>query len=98
MCTFVRTPSCTNYWPTPAYGDVLSAFTSTDNALAQARLAAIREDISTRLWPVNAEMSSEDFNELMDQMALLQLRFEYRAGEVPPINRRLGAPDRRGED
>jgi hypothetical protein len=66
---------------------------------AQSRLAAIREDISTRLWPVNAGMSSHAFNELMDQMALLQFTFEQRvAHDHLVIDRRLGAPDRRELD
>lgn len=64
---------------------------------AQARFAAIRSDISTRLWPVNVGMSSASFNELMDQMAMLQLNFEVRAAAGPgSIETRAGAADRRG--
>ena len=64
---------------------------------AQARFATIRAEISTRLWPVNAGMSSESFNELMDQMALLQLNFELRAAAGPgTIDTRAGSGDRRG--
>lgn len=64
---------------------------------AHVRLAGIRADISNRLWSVNAGMSSEAFNELMDQMAQLQLTFELRgfpaAGEV---DTRSGPSERRG--
>jgi hypothetical protein len=76
---------------------VISLSTEED-ARAQARLATIREEISTRLWPVNAGMSSRDFNELMDQMALLQFSFEYRAGKTPSVDRRLGVGERRSDD
>ena len=64
---------------------------------AQSRLAEIRADISLRLWPVNASMSSADFNALMDQMAMLQLNFEWRAAASTPgeIDTRAGAGDRR---
>lgn len=64
---------------------------------AQSRLAEIRADISARLWPVNAGMSSADFNALMDQMSLLQLNFEWRAAASTPgqIDTRAGAGDRR---
>ena len=62
---------------------------------AQRRLAEIRAEISSRLWPVNAGMSSASFNELMDQMARLQLNFELRAG-TEPVDTRAGAGDRRG--
>jgi hypothetical protein len=74
------------------------SLSSDEDARAQARLAAIREEISTRLWPVNAGMSSRDFNELMDQMALLQFSFEYRAGKPPSVDRRLGVGERRIDD
>jgi hypothetical protein len=73
--------------------------TPADLKRAQFRLAVIREDISTRLWPVNAGMSSHAFNELMDQMALLQFTFEQRvAHDHLAIDRRLGVPDRRELD
>ena len=63
---------------------------------AQRRLAEIRAEISSRLWPVNAGMSSESFNELMDQMARLQLNFELRAGAgTAPVDTRAGVGDRR---
>lgn len=68
------------YEPTPA--DILRS---------QLRLAAIREDISTRLWPVNQGMSSVSFNELMDQMAVLQFCSERRICEgILDEDRRLG--------
>ena len=64
---------------------------------AQVRLAEIRADISARLGPVNAGMSSSDFNQLMDQMSLLQLNFEWRAASsaAGQIDTRAGAGDRR---
>ncbi|CAN5905966.1 hypothetical protein BH11GEM1_BH11GEM1_05970 [soil metagenome] len=63
---------------------------------AQLRVAAIREDISTRLWPVNAGMSSLMFNDLMDRMALLQFNCERRYSEqLREGDRRLGLIDRR---
>ena len=65
---------------------------------AQLRLAEIRADISSRLWPVNAGMSSATFNELVDQMARLQLNFELRAAAINAgeIDTRAGPHDRRG--
>ena len=71
---------------------------NSDDARAQARLATIREEISTRLWSVNAGMSSSDFNELIDQMALLQFSFEYRDRKPPRVDRRLGVGERRSHD
>ena len=63
---------------------------------AQQRIAAIREEISARLWPVNSGMSSEMFNELMDRMALLQYTFEQRVVEDGREgDRRRGELDRR---
>jgi hypothetical protein len=63
---------------------------------AQLRLASIRDDISSRLWHINAGMASDVFNGLMDQMALLQFNCEQRvADEHRTIDRRLGEPDRR---
>lgn len=63
---------------------------------AQVRLAEIRADISARLWPVNAGMTSASFNELMDQMARLQLNFELRAStDTADIDTRRGTGDRR---
>lgn len=63
---------------------------------AQFRFAEIREDISTRLWPINQGMSSSVFNALMDQMALLQFNCEQRGLEtMVEGDRRLGDPDRR---
>lgn len=62
---------------------------------AQVRLAEIRTDISTRLWPVNIGMSSASFNELMDQMSLLQLRFELSSSGARPVDTRRGPNDRR---
>ena len=61
------------------------------------RLAEIRADISTRLWPVNAGMSSQDFNELIDQMSQLQWNFELRAAasNSSQIDTRASASDRR---
>ena len=68
------------------------------SAVAQARLATIREDISSRLRSVNQGMSSVEFNALMDQMALLQLKFEQRAAEeMVEIDRRIGEADRRAD-
>src|SRR5258708_932118 len=65
-------------------------------ARAQLRLTEIREDISSRLWSVNAGMSSLDFNALMDQMALRQFTFEQRArDDMQAVDRRLGQGDRR---
>ena len=65
---------------------------------ALVRLAEIRSDISARLWPVNAGMTSESFNELMDQMALLQLNFELRAAAGnAQVDTRAGVKDRRGQ-
>ncbi len=70
--------------------------TPTDVKRAQVRLAEIREDISTRLWPVNSGMSSDMFNDLMDRMALLQYNFEQRvAQEGREGERRQGELDRR---
>ena len=71
--------------------------TSASTPQAQARLAEIRAEISGRLWPVNAGMSSADFNELMDQMAQLQWNFEWRAASSTSaqIDTRAGASDRR---
>ena len=65
---------------------------------AQLRLAEIRADISSRLWPVNAGMSSAVFNELVDQMARLQLNFELRAAasNAGELDTRAGPRDRRG--
>ena len=64
---------------------------------SRARFAEIRAEISGRLWPVNSGMSSEAFNELMDQMARLQLNFELRdaAGMAGQVNTREGPSDRR---
>ena len=47
-------------------------------AYADPRLAAIRDDISTRLWRINAGMSSVRFNALIDNMALVQFDGERR--------------------
>ena len=70
--------------------------TPTDVKRAQVRLAAIREDISTRLRPVNSGMSADMFNDLMDRMALLQYNFELRvAQEGREGERRRGELDRR---
>ena len=55
--------------------------TAANTIRARDRVAAIREDISTRLWRVNQGMSSASFNELMDEMALLQFRCERRIVE-----------------
>ena len=63
---------------------------------AQLRVAAIREEISTRLWPVNSGMSTDMFNDLMDRMALLQYNFERRiVEEGREGERRRGELDRR---
>lgn len=48
---------------------------------AQVRVAAIRDDTSTRLWPVNAGMSSLVFNDLMDRIPLLQFNCDRRYSE-----------------
>ena len=62
----------------------------------QLRLAAIREHISTRLWPVTAGMSSHDFNKLMDQMAMFEFTFERRGMVVAvETERRRAVQDRR---
>ena len=67
-----------------------------DARRAQNRLASIREDISTRLWPVMQGMSSPSFNELMDHMAQLQFQGEQRTvDEHRALDRRLGMADRR---
>lgn len=71
--------------------------TQTNDEVRLARIAWIREDISTRLWHVNAGMSSERFNELMDGMALLQYNCERRvSGGFDDEDRRSGIVDRRG--
>ncbi|CAN5918872.1 hypothetical protein BH11GEM1_BH11GEM1_17100 [soil metagenome] len=63
---------------------------------AQLRIAAIRDEISSRLWPVNSGMSTEMFNDLMDRMALLQYNFEQRiVTEGREGERRQGELDRR---
>ncbi len=62
---------------------------------AQLRLAAIRAEISGRLWSINRGMSSAVFNELMDQMALLQFNCEQRVIVEGPAERRVGDLDRR---
>ena len=63
---------------------------------AETRIAAIREDISGRLWSVNQGMCRVSFNELMDNMALLQFNFERRiAEEGMDGDRRIGQADRR---
>lgn len=69
---------------------------SADIARAQLRVAAIRVEISSRLWSVNQGMNRFKFNELMDQMALLQFNCERRTiEETRDGERRLGQPDRR---
>ena len=74
----------------------MSASTPAEIKRAQQRIAAIREEISTRLWPVNSGMSSDMFNDLMDRMALLQYNFEQRVFEDGREgDRRLGELDRR---
>ncbi|MDQ2666363.1 MAG: hypothetical protein M3Z05_10170 [Gemmatimonadota bacterium] len=61
-----------------------------------ARLAEIRAEISARLRPVNREMSTDLFNELMDQMAMVQLNGELRnAGRDEQVETRSGQTDRR---
>ena len=63
---------------------------------AASRRAEIRTEISTQLRPVNAWMSSAAFDELMDEMSLLQLAFEIRTGITPgEIDTRVGPSDRR---
>ena len=70
--------------------------TAADLKRAQLRIAVIRADISTRLWPVNSGMSSDMFSDMMDRMALLQYTFEQRtANEVHEGERRRGELDRR---
>ncbi|CAN5908007.1 hypothetical protein BH11GEM2_BH11GEM2_35010 [soil metagenome] len=70
--------------------------TPADILRAQVRLAEIREDISSRLWNVNQGMSSASFNEVMDQMAVLQFSCERRIVEgALDGERRLGQLDRR---
>ena len=71
-----------------------------DAARWQRRLAEMREDISTRLWPIMQGMSSVRFNALMDQMALLQFNGERTscAVNLVEVNRRLGTSDRRNPD
>lgn len=46
---------------------------------AQRRIAAIREDISSRIQSITKGMSSGRFNGLVDQMAQLQFKFEQRS-------------------
>ena len=63
---------------------------------AQLRFEAIRAAISGRLWPVNAGMSSATYNDLIDQMSLLQLNDESReVGGKAHVDTRLGPLDRR---
>jgi hypothetical protein len=63
---------------------------------ARTRLIDIRADISARLWPVNTGMSSASFNQLLDEMSLLQLRFELGPAETRgQIDSREGPSDRR---
>lgn len=63
---------------------------------AQLRIAEIREDISSRLRPVNSGMSVDVFNDLMDRMTLLQYNFEQRVmTEGRDGERRRGELDRR---
>ena len=70
--------------------------TPADLKRAQCRMAVIRDDISTRLWPVMQGMSSPSFNELMDHMALLQFRGEQQTmDDHRALDRRLGQADRR---
>ena len=52
----------------------------------RARLATIRESISSRLWPVTAGMTSASFNELVDEMARMQLRGEHGAEEANRVS------------
>ena len=71
---------------------------TSDSLLEQRtlRLAGIREDISSRLWPIMTGMSSGDFNMLMDGMALLQYNCEARVSAgYRESERREGLPDRR---
>lgn len=73
----------------------MDGLSSADIRRAQLRVAVIREDISTRLWRVNAGMSSLMFNELMDSMALLQFNGEQtRCQQLREGDRRLGTMDR----
>ncbi|MEP6620319.1 MAG: hypothetical protein ABJE47_13430 [bacterium] len=54
-------------------------YSSATGVAARAlRLAAIREDISSRLWFINQGMESAKFNALIDSMADLQERHEDR--------------------
>ena len=74
----------------------MTASTPAEIKRAQQRIAAIREEISTRLWPVNSGMNAEMFNDLMDRMALLQYNFERRTIEDGlDGDRRRGELDRR---
>lgn len=74
----------------------MNAPTPAEIKRAQLRIAVIREDISSRLLPVNSGMSAEMFDDLMDRMALLQYNFERRtAEEVRDGERRRGEMDRR---
>ena len=57
-----------------------------DRQRFRARLATIRENISSRLWPVTAGMTSASFNELVDQMARIQLCGEQGADEVNRVS------------
>ena len=60
------------------------------------RLAEIRAELSSRLSPVGAGMTSAAFDELMDQMSQLQLTFELRAlGASGYVDTRSGPNDRR---
>lgn len=72
--------------PTPAH-----------TSRAQLRLANIRSEISGRLWSINAGMSSAAYNELMDQMSMLQLNAELRDAASPGhVDTRVGPAHRRG--
>ena len=74
----------------------MNGSTAAEIKRAQQRIAAIREEISSRLWPVNSGMSAEMFNDLMDRMALLQYNFEQRVVEDGREgDRRRGELDRR---
>ena len=71
--------------------------TPAQTSRAQLRLADIRSEISGRLWSINAGMSSAAYNELMDQMSILQLNAELRdAGSPGHVDTRVGRADRRG--
>ena len=57
-------------------------------AASDARLAQVRDDIAKRLRPINAEMPEKEFNDMIQRMAEIQLRFETRADHTESLRNR----------